>query len=124
MLALGVLSTAKQAAAREQARPMLRAIARVDLEYRFVLGNTHADNANTSTLVHTERDVTIVQMRREGMCCIIEKVVRWFILSLDLFPNAEFVGKGDLDTVLLWPNLRPQLLYAKLFPATYVGQFG
>lgn len=43
---------------------------------------------------------------------LTKKVLYWFKLAIRMYPSALFIGKTDIDTFLVWPNLLRELKIA------------
>ena len=82
------------------------------LEHRFVLGTKQMRAGQLRALQqeHAEfGDLALLAEQRETKNHLSEKSLRWFVLAAELFPCAQFVGKADPDTLLVWERLGVQL---------------
>ena len=122
LLALGITSIPNEFSRRRYIRPWFSAANQGPsssshwyekvLEHRFVLGTKQMRAGQLRALQqeHAEfGDLALLAEQRETKNHLSEKSLRWFVLAAELFPCAQFVGKADPDTLLVWERLGVQL---------------
>jgi hypothetical protein len=123
LLALGITSIPNEFSRRRYIRPWFSAANQGPssssshwyekvLEHRFVLGTKQMRAGQLRALQqeHAESgDLALLAEQRETKNHLSEKSLRWFVLAAEMFPCAQFVGKADPDTLLVWERLGVQL---------------
>ena len=111
LLLLGVMSAPDDSARRDCMRDLLRGERPEGLERRFVLGTRQLPTvvaAKLSAEAGKRSDMLLLASAREGHKRFLsEKVLAWFLWAATQASAPPFIGKADMDSMLVWARARP-----------------